>query len=138
MMKSLKLILVAPLLFLLVLPACRTTVKQAATEQIAACNWPPDTLMISIQGSGMITVRFLWKDPSRRAAPCPPSTFVLTRSQPPQASIPSALRKDSHAPQDTTPADRVAMVLEFPETPTGGNDLYLTKWPQDTTSGGGK
>ncbi len=131
--------LLACLILLLMLPACTQVEQKAATPRTPACNWPPDTMKITIQGSGYIVVHFLWKDPAKRASPCPAETFVLaSMAGGAPASAPQFLLRESHSPQDTTPAGKVADILSAPASGSGGNELPLIKWPPDTSSGGAK
>jgi hypothetical protein len=122
----------------LILPACKTAEKPTPTGRIDACNWPPDTLLVTLQGSGRIAVHFLWRDSTMRASVCPSQTFVLARTQESEAGGASTpMMRSTHTPPDTTPATKVAMILDLPEV-SGGNELYLVKWPPDTTHGGGE
>ncbi len=130
-------ILLVLLAFLLILPACQNMGKKETSAKTPACNWPPDTMMIKIQGSGHIAVRFLWRDPIKRASPCPDESFVLPIAQSTSGSTPQFIMRESHTPQDTTPAGKVALVLGGPPSSTDGTDLLLVKWPPDTTTGGG-
>jgi hypothetical protein len=127
------------LALLLLFSGCVTADKKEAAVKNAACNWPPDTMKITIQGSGEIAVNFLWKDAAKRASPCPSQTFVLSMTHTALAPTPQAMVKESHTPQDTTPAGMVASILSgAPPPPGGGNDLLLVRWPPDTTTGGDK
>lgn len=127
----------ALLAFLLVLPACPSPEKEKTSAKSSACNWPPDTMLIKIQGSGHVAVRFLWKDPTKRASPCPDESFVLPITGSASGSTPHFVMKETHTPQDTTPAGKVALILGGPPSSSDGTDLLLVKWPPDTTTGGG-
>ncbi len=131
--------LLALLALLLILPACTKVEQKAAATSNPACNWPPDTMMITIQGAGRIVVHFHWRDPAKSASPCPGETFVLSSMpEATPASTSRVLLKETHTPPDTTPAGRLAEILSAPASGSGGNELPLIKWPPDTSSGGGK
>lgn len=130
--------LLALLAFLLILPACQRTEQKGTAAMTPACNWPPDTMLIRIQGSGRILVRFIWRDPVKRASPCPDESFVLNAGTATGSPIPILL-KESHTPQDTTPSGMVAAILGGPPpSSSDGTDLLFFKWPPDTTTGGSK
>jgi hypothetical protein len=100
-------------------------------------HWPPDTMMVSLVGSGRIAVRASWNTTFSKSALSPPVTYLLLMPHTPSDTTPSAMRL-VHTPPDTTPSGQIAAILSGPASVSSGSGLVFAKWPPDTTKSAAK
>ena len=98
--------------------------------QVASTTWPPDTMTVTLLGSGRLGIKACWKPRGSGGGVVPPTVYEVSSALTAPDTKRSVLLK--HTPPDTTTAMLIDIIEQSRPEPSASS-LLLVKWPPDTS-----
>ncbi len=95
-------------------------------------TWPPDTMAITLLGSGHLGIVASWKAHPSGGSVAHSVTYEVADTHAPLEATNVKLRVQT--PTDTAAAS-ILRIFNMPQNEPSAPRLYLIKWPPDTTGG---